>query len=932
MKNKFKFLATMLIGILLSTNVWGTDASLVIDKTTFTKTKSGDGYAPYNGTRAIDGINIYSNQVMIQANKVQFESNHGVLYNTTEMPGPITHIDLSYSNGEVLLYAGTAQNPSSSTDNKVSSGTTITGDKRWFTAKVSGGSTGTCSAITVYYKACDNTLATPSVTAVPGNQQVTLSWANIPNASKYQVNWNNGGWVDATSTLVKTGLTNNTTYTWSVKAIGDGTTYCDSETADGSSTPSTAHNITYYIGNVSATIPVAEGANLVASLPASPESCDPTGSNVFMGWTTSPIDDVVQEAPTMVASSVTVTGPGTYYAVFAQASGGGGEKSFDKVTSAPTDWCGKYLIVYEGGNVAMDGSLTTLDAVRNTRAVTISNNKIAYSQDMENMSFTVAYKTGSSTVYSLKSASGKYISGTTTNANAANGIKQADTDANYEISFSGIELQSKSKDQQMVMKYNDASDQNRFRFYKSGQKAVALYKLIGGASYSNYRTSCAPCETEVAITKGPETHGTFMLSRSGEHVCIDNDATIRVSNIIPAGHYSIGEVTTTNGEVSGPVDGKYTVTVTGDATIGVTFVEDAKALVTWKVGGTMVKEELVYVGQTTTAPADPTDMPTCANTFMGWSTETLVGEGNDAPDDLFSTTSPAITEDVTFNAVFAQGSGSGPVTYTKVTTISDGTYLMATGQANHWGSPTSPFAYAGVKNVYYGEKVAVSVSNNVISTKPDAAKELTITQGTGDDAAYFAIFDGTSYLSMTEKNKFTFVNEPKYEWELTENGYIHNKGTYDNYNTYMILFDDGNSGNYQTLQYFHPLRDKNEGENSGSWFYHAYLFKKEGGTTYSNYVTTCATYTVTWRSNDYQIRVDADKAPGTVLTAPTVDDVREVNTQAACNGHLVGWVPAASTNNPKVKQDTAPAGMVGQQVTVTEDVVYHAVYADVAGE
>ena len=78
--------------------------------------------------------------------------------------------------------------------------------------------------------------------------------------------------------------------------------------------------------------------------------------------------------------------------------------------------------------------------------------------------------------------------------------------------------------------------------------------------------------------------------------------------------------------------------------------------------------------------------------------------------------------------------------------------------------------------------------------------------------------------------------------------------------------------------------------------------------------------------------MDADKAPGTVLTAPTVDDVREVNTKAACNDHLVGWV-AASTMNPKVKQDTAPAGMVvGQQVTVTSNVVYHAVYADVAGE
>ena len=51
---------------------------------------------------------------------------------------------------------------------------------------------------------------------------------------------------------------------------------------------------------------------------------------------------------------------------------GGKTNYFVKFTSVPLDWSGEYLIVYEAGNVAFDGSLTTLDAASNTVPVTIS--------------------------------------------------------------------------------------------------------------------------------------------------------------------------------------------------------------------------------------------------------------------------------------------------------------------------------------------------------------------------------------------------------------------------------------------------------------------------------------------------------------------------------------------------------------------------------
>ena len=146
-------------------------------------------------------------------------------------------------------------------------------------------------------------------------------------------------------------------------------------------------------------------------------------------------------------------------------------KKYVKVTSAPTDWSGEYLIVYEAGKVIFDGSRTTLDAASNTQSVTISNNAIMADN---NYSFTIA-KSGSN--YTVKSASGFYI-GQTSNAN---GLKSNET-TTYANTISlnsdgSVNLVSGGA----YLRFNAASGDMRFRYYKSstytGQKAICLYKL-----------------------------------------------------------------------------------------------------------------------------------------------------------------------------------------------------------------------------------------------------------------------------------------------------------------------------------------------------------------------------------------------------------------------------------------------------------------------
>ena len=152
----------------------------------------------------------------------------------------------------------------------------------------------------------------------------------------------------------------------------------------------------------------------------------------------------------------------------------GGTSKFVKVTSALSDWSGTYLIVYETGNVAFDGSLTNLDTAKKTVSVKITDGEIAATDAMKAITFDIA-KSGSN--YTIKSKSGRYI-GQTSNAN---GLKYStSTTYNHTITFkteNEIDLVSGGA----YLRYNSASDQLRFRYYKSGsytgQKAIQLYKL-----------------------------------------------------------------------------------------------------------------------------------------------------------------------------------------------------------------------------------------------------------------------------------------------------------------------------------------------------------------------------------------------------------------------------------------------------------------------
>lgn len=162
--------------------------------------------------------------------------------------------------------------------------------------------------------------------------------------------------------------------------------------------------------------------------------------------------------------SITITAATTVTAVWETIP----TVTYRKVTTNLDDFSGDYLVVYETESVAFDGSLTTLDVASNTVSVDVSSNAASA---LEMHEFHIASKDGG---YSIQSASGKYI-GKTANSNGLD-ISDSDKYTNT-VAYSENNLVITSEGN-CTLRYNSDSGQKRFRFYKSGQKAISLYLQV----------------------------------------------------------------------------------------------------------------------------------------------------------------------------------------------------------------------------------------------------------------------------------------------------------------------------------------------------------------------------------------------------------------------------------------------------------------------
>ena len=311
-----------------------------------------------------------------------------------------------------------------------------------------------------------------------------------------EVDANNHDLVDVEASAVAA------TCTTAGKTAVMGCTRCD-HTEGGTEIPATGHNY------VDGACTVCEKVQVKLIVPTGIEAVEIGGNDIlpvanapegytFAGWTTVPteVETTVFDEESIIESGIVYAGEATtLFALYTKESTEA-VQVFEKVTTTQDDWTGDYLIVYEEGKVAFNGSLTKLDAASNTVAVTIANGMIDATDTLLGAVFTIDAD-GSA----IMSASGLYIG----HGSYANGLTTSATDTyTNEISIDSngnAVIAIAIGGETITLRYNYASDQCRFRYYKSGQQAITLYKLTttnGGTT--KYYLSVCPHDYESEVT------------------------------------------------------------------------------------------------------------------------------------------------------------------------------------------------------------------------------------------------------------------------------------------------------------------------------------------------------------------------------------------------------------------------------------------------
>ena len=448
-----------------------------------------------------------------------------------------------------------------------------------------------------------------------------------------------------------------------------------------------------------------------------PDACE---GKVFYGWTATANYSSEDTAPTIVKAGDDATAT-TYYAVFA-TKGEGGSGNYEKVTSAPTDWSGNYLIVNETAGVAFNG----LSSSGATDEVTIKQGVITYSDDLAADEVIIASMTGGYSLQMNSSATnnaGKYLSGTS-GSNAMN-FGDAAVLNTLSISSGNVSITSNTS----VLRYNNSTNSgDLFRYYKSSsyssQQPIQLYRKAGGTSYSDYTTSCVP-PTKYAITINDAENGSLETNPADE-AAAGKKVTITA---LPSEHYHLATLSVKDAE-----DGVVEVSGTGNTrtftmpekavTISASFAEDDKYTVRFFNNGVEISSEQYYAGETAEKPADPT--PACEDyTFVGWWTAELAKDNtatktwitdftiNEAKDFYAIYTHTVADEGASIVSIEASdfsSVGSGSEIGTK--TVKGITFKGA--QGSHQSN--APSYYSGNPNTlrcYVGNKLTISAENAI---------------------------------------------------------------------------------------------------------------------------------------------------------------------------------------------------------------------------
>lgn len=280
---------------------------------------------------------------------------------------------------------------------------------------------------------------------------------------------------------------------------------------------------------------------------------------------------------------------------------------------------------------------------------------------------------------------------------------------------------------------------------------------------------------------------------------------------------------------------------TGDKTVTATWAK--VYTITWKVNGeeytegtpTTSVEDGNAITHLPTAPSAPSG---CSEkVFVGWTDSEISEETDIKPTTLFTdaVSAPAIDGDKTFHAVFADEEGGD----------------FSLGQSGDFK------IYANVNSTYYYAKEDAEVDKIPGTTDSNEATIYTFTKETIDGKEYYSIYNGSKYIGYSGSStslKETAEVEKQY-WSVEKGTHGSWRVTSKNAPTRALAY---RTSTYNTFRAY-----STSGINGTEY----YDIEIGGGTTYSDYTTTCV------------------KLPDPVLSFATEPANPIVFTDAVCGGN-----------------------------------------------
>ena len=389
----------------------------------------------------------------------------------------------------------------------------------------------------------------------------------------------------------------------------------------------------------------ADGATLTAATPC--DACEEEGW-IFVGWKEdSPLEETTTEPTNLHEAGVKYhpTRNVNLYPVYSKTDEVFGFTKYEKVTSAPSDWSGKYLI--------SNGTQTATGTQFSKSALAIAN-FIPGTEEKTEYEFTIS-KDGNDDNYYILSPDGTYyVGGTTGNNNKADLIfSDNPNEDKYLWILSASDPMTQNKASNRYIGVGTESNTNVFKQYStSGTNAKCyLYKRIEETSSTttyNSNPSCVPTHT-ITWMNGDDVLGQDKVEE-GKTPEYAGDEPTKAADA----QYTYTFKGWTPNIVEATADATYTATYT--ATVN-------KYTITWKNGETTLEndENVPYGTEPSYNGATPTKAATAqyTYTFNSWDPEVTSVTGDAIYTAKFDASINHYT--VTFEM---NGHGTAPVNQT----------------------------------------------------------------------------------------------------------------------------------------------------------------------------------------------------------------------------------------------------------------------------